>query len=122
MRISPYLTDEAVLEEVGARIERLRLERNLTQEELAANAGVTRRTVVNLESGKGLQFVTVLRVLRALGLIEGLEQLVPEPVPGPVDLLHRQGHPRSRASRRRAAPEADTAGEPFRWGDETRTQ
>ena len=122
MRITPYLTDEAVLKEVGARIERLRLERNLTQDELAANAGVTRRTVVNLESGKALQFVTVLRVLRALGLLEGLEQLVPEPVPGPVDLLHRQGRPRSRASKRAAAPKADTAGEPFRWGDEPTTQ
>ncbi len=47
MHITPYLTDEAVLKEVGARIDGLRLERNLSQDEPAANAGVTRRTVVN---------------------------------------------------------------------------
>ena len=40
MKIENDLTDESVLSELGARLERVRLERNLTQRELAARAGV----------------------------------------------------------------------------------
>lgn len=120
MQITPQLTDDAILRELGARIERTRLARNLTRQQLADEAGVGRNSVARLEAGEPLRFITVVRVLRALGFIESLDQLIPEPEISPIDLLRRAGKTRRRASGRRsgAAPVRPVVSEPFRWGDE----
>lgn len=122
MRIESNLTDEAVLHELGARLERVRLARNLTQAELAAEAGVERKLVLRIEAGESVRVVSLVRVLRALGLLDAADQLVPEATPSPIDLARMRGSTRRRASgrrRKRETPPADDA-EPFRWGDETR--
>ncbi|HEY7830333.1 MAG TPA: helix-turn-helix transcriptional regulator [Solirubrobacteraceae bacterium] len=125
MKIKSYLTDEAVLSELGARLERQRLERNLTQRELATQAGVERKAVQRMESGEPVKLTSFVRVLRALGLVDALEQLVPEPVPSPIELLKLHGKERRRASgtRGRRPPNREKRVEsaPWQWGDETET-
>lgn len=117
MKITSNLTDEAVLAELGARIARLRLERNISQAELGDEAGVGRRTVQRLEAGHSVQSVSLIRVLRVLGLMEGLERLVPEPAPSPLQRLQMAGRARQRASGGRStAAESET--EPWRWSDD----
>ena len=75
MKVERYLTDEAVLSELGARLERTRLERNLTQRELAAEAGVERKAVQRIEAGESVKLTSFIRVLRALGLLDALDRL-----------------------------------------------
>ena len=112
MQITSLLTDAAVLAEIGARIERLRLERNITQQELAREAGISRRTLVRLEQGEErVGAATLLRVLRALGLLERLEQLVPDALPSPIEQLRSQGRQRQRAT---GSKRDDTAA-PWTW-------
>jgi transcriptional regulator with XRE-family HTH domain len=119
MKITQELTDEAVLAELGARIARTRLERNLTQRELAAEAGVERKALQRVEAGESVRVVSLLRLLRALGLLEALDSLVPEPAPSPIELLALQGRRRRRASGGRARPERGHQRQPgWRWGDE----
>jgi transcriptional regulator with XRE-family HTH domain len=120
VKIERYLTDEAVLSELGARLERTRLERNLTQRELAAEAGVERKAVQRIEAGESVKLISLIRVLRALGLFDSLDQLVQEPVPSPIELLRLHGRSRRRASgeRRKTAPPRDETA-PWQWGDET---
>jgi transcriptional regulator with XRE-family HTH domain len=104
MRITPQLTDAAILGELGARLAATRLGRNLTQAALAEQAGVSKRTVERLESGEvATQLSGFLRVCRALGLAERLELLVPEPTPSPMAQLKLQGRRRRRASGRRGS-------------------
>jgi len=103
MRIQPLLTDAAVVEELGRRLRQTRLGQNLTQRQLAGEAGVSVPTIRNLEDGKPTQLVTMIRVLRTLGMLEGLDRLVPEPVPSPIDQLKRRGRERQRASSPRPA-------------------
>ncbi len=98
MHIQSQLTDATVVEELGRRLRQTRLEQNLAQRQLADEAGVSTPTIRNLEDGKPTQLVTMIRVLRILGLIEGLDLLVPEPVPSPIDQLKRRGRERQRAS------------------------
>jgi putative transcriptional regulator len=119
MKVDSYLTDEAVLSELGARLERTRLERNLAQRELGEQAGVERKAVQRIEAGESVKLASFIRVLRALGLLDALDRLVPEPVPSPIELLKLQGKQRKRASGKRGkrAPQQDLA-EPWRWGDE----
>ena len=118
MNITSGLTDEAVLQELGERLARLRLQRNIPQADLAQEAGVDRKAVLRLEGGEPVQLVTLLRVLRALGRLDALDALVPAAQPSPIELLER--HDRARQRARRPARERDRAadGEPWRWGDE----
>ncbi|MDP2712380.1 MAG: helix-turn-helix domain-containing protein [Solirubrobacteraceae bacterium] len=113
MQITNELVDDAVLAELGRRLTRLRLDRDLTQQQLADEAGVSRDTVLRLEGGRSVTLTALLRLLRALQLLEGIELLVPEPLPSPIEQLEREGARRRRASGSR--PERDDRA-PWRWG------
>lgn len=94
------LTDAAVLAELGERLSRVRLQRNLAQAQVAREAGVSKRTLVRLEKGESSQLQTLVRVLRALGLLHNLDALVPPALPSPMEQLRMQGRERRRASPR----------------------
>ena len=95
------MTDEAVAAEIGRRIEQLRLERNLTQQQLADAVGLSRVSYSRLESGEA-KFVNVIAVLRALDQMALLENFVPESVFSPMEQLKMKGKQRQRASGSRA--------------------
>ncbi|MEO7998202.1 MAG: helix-turn-helix transcriptional regulator, partial [Gemmatimonadaceae bacterium] len=79
MKIAAALTDDAVIRELGARLAATRLERNLTQADLATEAGVSKRTVERLESGEvAAQLSAFIRVCRVLGLLDRLDVFLPE--------------------------------------------
>lgn len=103
MKFAATLADGAVLQELGERLAQCRLSRNLSQDALAAEAGISLRTLSRLETGEPSQTVNLLRVLRALGLLENLETLVPPPMISPLQQLKLQGKTRKRASRQGAA-------------------
>ncbi len=124
MRITSQLTDAAILHELGARLARTRLERNLSQEELGNEAGVSRPAVQRLEAGEPVKLTTLLRILRVLDLLDSLDRFVPEPVPSPIERLKRGGQERQRAtgSRSDGAREVERTQLPWRWGDESRDE
>jgi transcriptional regulator with XRE-family HTH domain len=116
MKITKQATDEAVLGELGGRLTRIRLERNLTQAQLAEQAGVSKRTVQRLETGAvATQLSGFIRVCRVLDVIERFDLLIPEPVPSPVEQLKLAGRKRQRAST--AKPNKPT-GAKWQWGPE----
>jgi putative transcriptional regulator len=121
MKLDAGHTDDTVLRELGSRIERTRLERDLTQAQLAHAASVGVNTVRRLEGGQGATLTNLIRVLRGLDLLDGIDRLVPEPAPSPIQQLRLEGRRRRRASGRRPALE-DAATTPpvaeWRWGDE----
>lgn len=108
------MSDEAVLEEFGDRLSRARIDRDLTQAELAHEAGVSKRTVERIENGHSAQMSSVIRVLRALDMLENLDALVPEPGPRPVELLRMKGSERRRAS----SPGRPKGESDWAWADE----
>jgi transcriptional regulator with XRE-family HTH domain len=116
MRFEPNLTTDAVLKELGRRVERQRLERNLTQDELAEEAGIGRATLQRLERGESVQLTSLIGLLRELGLLERLDVLVPEPTPSPLERLKTQGQRRQRARARRIGPEPTR--KRWTWGDD----
>ena len=116
IKITKQATDKAVLAELGERLTRIRLERNLTQAQLAGEAGVAKSTVQRLESGAvATQLSGFLRVCRVLDLIERFDLLIAEPVPSPVAQLKLAGRKRQRAS---TAKPAKNSGKKWQWGNE----
>jgi transcriptional regulator with XRE-family HTH domain len=117
MKITPQLTDDTILTELGARLARVRLEKNLTQAQLALQAGVSKRTIERLEQGAAApQLSSVIRLCRVLGLLENFELLLPEPAPSPMAQLYLRGKTRQRASRPRFGAVQEPPA-PWTWGD-----
>ena len=111
MKIDSQMTDEVLLKLIGERLAGLRLARNLTQQQLAEQAGLGLRTVQRLELGEAAtQLSGFIRVCRVLGLVEHLEALVPAPAVSPMAQLKQQGQKRQRATGKKAA-----AGKPEKW-------
>ncbi len=116
MKMTSQMTDETVLGLIGERCAGLRLAHNLTQQQLAEQAGLGVRTVQRLESGEAAtQLSGFIRVCRVLGLVEQLETFLPEPAVSPMEQLKLQGQKRQRATGRKAATEKPKS---WMWGDE----
>ncbi len=93
------MSDDAIVRELGERLTQLRLAQNLTQAQLAAQAGVAKRTVERLEAGAATQLHNFVRICRALNVAGNFDLLVPAPVASPLDLLRLKGERRIRASK-----------------------
>lgn len=110
--ISNEMSDKAILNELGLRISRYRLNRNMTQKALAVEAGVSTPTVQRAENGSSVQLLKLIRILRALNLIENIESLAPELAVSPLQQLKMSGKIRQRAS----SPQEDERGVDWSWG------
>jgi len=122
MRIEPELTDETILIELGERLARLRLSRDLTQTQLGESAGVARSLVQRMEAGEAVTTTSLIRMLRALDALDALDRLLPQAAPSPVQEIKLRGRQRRRASGTRddgGGGEGADQARPWRWGDES---
>ncbi len=95
------------------RLESIRLARNMTQVQLATEAGVSPRTIGRLEKGLGVSVDTFIRVLTALGIQQNLEALLPDPTVRPIERINIGGR-----ERKRARPSSSDNERPnWSWGD-----
>jgi transcriptional regulator with XRE-family HTH domain len=115
MKIDHNMTDNALLQLIGERLAALRLARNLTQRQVAEEAGLGLRTVQRLEQGAAATHLSgFIRVCRVLGLVEQLDTFIPEPPVSPMAQLQQQDRKRRRASGRKAATRASKK---WSWGE-----
>ena len=103
-----------MLEELGASLRRERLARNMSQTELGNEAGVSRDTVRRMEAGEPVSTLSLVRLLRVLGLASRLAGIAPRRGPGPLEQLEKGPAGRQRA--RASAPRGEAAKE-WRWDD-----
>ena len=86
---------------LGDRLQTLRISKNLDQRTTAEKAGISEKALRNLEAGRGSTVESLLRVLKALDSLEGIEMLAPKPSVNPLALLRstkvrkRVRHPRA---------------------------
>ena len=95
------------------RLETIRLSRNITQAQLAEEAGVSPRTIGRLEKGQGVSLDTFIRVLTALRIQQNLEALLPDPAVRPIERVGIGS-----GERKRARPAPIKRERPaWSWGD-----
>lgn len=109
MKINKIMTDEAILEALGKRLSRRRIDMQLTQADLAHEAGVSKRTVERIEAGYSSQTANLIRICRVLDLVSGLERWLPETGPSPMEMVRIKGKVRQRASSRRKKRTPDSS-------------
>ncbi|CAM3843444.1 hypothetical protein CCOS865_03341 [Pseudomonas reidholzensis] len=96
------MSDDVIAGEIGQRIEAIRLKRNVGQDVVAHEAGISRETYRKIAAGKGT-LVNVIAVLRVLGELGRLATLIEEVSSSPLQLARMQGKQRLRAGHARAA-------------------
>lgn len=94
MKTLQFMTAQQLAAELGARLRQLRLSRGLDQTEAAERAGVTARTLSDLENGVGGRIDTLLKLLKALDALEGLDALAPRISVDPMQMLRHSTPPR----------------------------
>jgi putative transcriptional regulator len=95
------------------RLETIRLSRNITQVQLAEEAGVSPRTIGRLEKGQGVSLDTFIRTMMALGIQQSLEALLPDPSVRPIERVSMGGRERKRARPTKSSGERPT----WSWAD-----
>jgi len=107
-------TSEQIEAAICARLEKIRLDRNITQSALAEKAQIGERTLRRMENGEGVTLNTLIRVLMALDLHQNLKVLLPDPSIRPIERITLGEKDRQRASGN-GAPEASLD---WNWGND----
>ena len=106
------LTSSAIIDILSSRLKTIRLDMNLTQEELAQISGVSTRSIVNIENSSDIKLSSFIKILKALEIADRLELVLPDERKRPSYYLESNKH----KQRSRKSSEI-SKNEPFRWGD-----
>lgn len=102
MRISASSSTGDILREIGERLQTYRLQQNMTVTQLAERSGAAPRTINRTEAGENSSLETVVKLLRALGRLDALNEFMEPPTLSPIHLAMMKGHQRQRARAPRA--------------------
>ena len=112
MQIDLFVSDVGILSELGARLKTARIRAGLTQAQLAEDSGVAKTTVERAENGGSVQLLNIVKILRTLNALGGLELLLPSTENTPMENLNASSRPK----RVRVHIPKKTVS--FKWGDE----
>ncbi|MEO1029284.1 MAG: helix-turn-helix transcriptional regulator [Pseudomonadota bacterium] len=113
------ISSENLIKSLCLRLDAIRLSQNISQADLALEAGVSRRTLTRLADGQAISLDSFVRVMQALGLTEHLISLLPDPTIRPIDRVRFAGQERQRARTRKRDDKKTEAS--WVWGDEDPT-
>lgn len=113
MKITFDNNNTAILKELGARIKRNRIDMQLSQQDFAARAGISTRTLSAAENGEDIRLSNLIRILRTMNCLENLDLILPELNFDP-EAYRTLGRERKRVSR--SAENKNTT--EWKWGDE----
>ncbi len=99
------LSDKYIEQELGNRLKARRLQKNITQKELAEATTLSLNSIKSLEAGRG-KLSSLIAVLRELDALDHLDNFIPEISISPVQLAKMQGQVRKRASGERIKSQA----------------
>ena len=91
-------SDKELIQLWGLKLKELRLEKNISQEDLANKTGMSRSSIAAIEGGRNfsaLSLISILRVLEKLDMVEQFFQQK-EIMLSPMELYERQKKQRKR--------------------------
>lgn len=70
-----FLTEQEILEEIGIRLKKIRLQHNLTQKDMSREVGLSVSTISLIEQGRSTTLESLIRILARLNRIKDLESV-----------------------------------------------
>lgn len=89
--IDYFMTNEALLQYVGKQMRQMRMNAQLSQQQLADRAGVSRSTITQVENGKGIKLEPMVAMLRVLNKLELLNSFETQAMTSPLLLAKKEG-------------------------------
>jgi len=100
------MSDPIIVKEIGNRLKKIRLRKNITQEKLATISGLNRATISQLENGRAATLLTLVQVLRALEKLDILNVFSDEPDISPLEAAKLKRSARMRASTKKTSSQS----------------
>ena len=92
----------------------MRVEAGYKQEEMAQYAGISNATITRIENGASYSIESLFRIMRALGIIQNLEIVIPDNTMATPEEIHRYGRARQRVTDKKVKENKKAV----KWGDE----
>jgi transcriptional regulator with XRE-family HTH domain len=92
------MADPAIVREICKGLKQMRLDKNLSQQELANRAGLSRITISHMESGRSANLLTIVQILRVFDKLNVFNEFVQEPEISPLILFEQQEKMRKKAT------------------------
>ncbi|EOZ96976.1 transcriptional regulator, XRE family [Indibacter alkaliphilus LW1] len=105
-----YVSDGALLKKIGGFIKSRRIEQNLTQDEVAERAAISRSTLSLLERGENIALTNLLKILRVLDALYVLEHFQEVKPISPMQLAKEDEAKWKRASKSKKSSPKDDLG------------
>ena len=93
------MSDKAILSQLGAQLKQMRLNKNITQQQMSKMAGLSRSAISAMENDGNGTMISFIQMLRALEKLEILNSFITEAPISPIQIAKLQGKQRQRASR-----------------------
>lgn len=91
------MSDSAIVSQIGAFIKNERLNSNKTQAQLANEAGINKWTLGQIENGEAITLLSLIQILRALGVLPLLDIFSIKQEISPIELAKKAQQKRQRA-------------------------
>lgn len=91
------MSNMAIINIIGEYIKQQRLEKNITQEQVARAAGVNRWTIGKIEGGNSITLLSLIQILRALDLMDVFAIFQHERQLSPIELVKLESSKKQRA-------------------------
>ena len=114
VKVDAFCSDEKILMEMGERLRAERIRSGVTQAKLAEESGVAKSTVERMEKGESVQFLNLIKILRALNRVSYLDLLLPSKEKTPMEYVNSPAE----ADRKRVRISEKHKEYTFKWGDE----
>jgi len=92
------MSDPAIIKELGDRLKKIRLQKNMSQQELAKRSGLYRSTISEIENGRAASLLSFIQLLRGLEKLDLFGALTEDQAVSPLTLAREAGLIRKRAS------------------------
>lgn len=94
------LTNQEIVRSLARKVKQVRMNHELTQQELARRAGINVNTLRHFEAGENSSLLTFISVARVLQLEDGILSAIPEGQMSPLQALKYKTLERKRVRRK----------------------
>jgi transcriptional regulator with XRE-family HTH domain len=93
------MADPEIVKEICQAVKQMRINKNISQQQIAEMSGLDRTTISRMETGRAVNILTLVQVLRALDKLDILNVFSTEQVISPIRLLKEEERKRKRAGK-----------------------